>query len=74
MEAAPSEVTERLGWRIHCALAAVGVGAGFTLWCLIDTTAISMTMFFTFGIPLYGLGAALYVWEIFLDLRRHGVL
>lgn len=70
----PSERSDRLGWRIRCSLAAVAVGTVFTLWCLADTTALSMTMFFTFGIPLYGLGAILYVWEILLDLRRHKVL
>lgn len=74
MEAQPSELPEGLGWRIRCSLAAVAVGTVFTLWCLADTTALSMTLFFTFGVPLYGLGAALYIWEILLDLRRHEVL
>ena len=63
-----------MSWRIRSSLALVAIGTGFTMWCLLDTTALSMTGFFALGVPSYGLGAILYVWEILLDLRRHHVL
>lgn len=59
---------------LRLALFLVAIGTVFTLWCLVKTTALSMTLFFTFGLPLYGLGALLYVVEILRDLRRHRVL
>jgi len=63
-----------MSWRIQTSLALVAVGTGFTMWCLIKTTALSMTAFFSLGVPLYGLAALVYIWEILLDLRRHRVL
>ena len=39
-----------------------------------NTTTNSMTAFFMVGLPLYGLGALLYVADVLLDLRRHRVL
>jgi hypothetical protein len=63
-----------LTWRFRLALACVAVGTVLTVWCLIVTTAISMTFFLGFGVPLYLLGAALYAWEIIIDLKRHDVL
>lgn len=59
---------------LRLALLLVAVGTAFTLWCLVKTTALSMTLFFIVGLPLYGLGALLYVVEILRDLRRHRVL
>lgn len=58
--------------RIAVFLAAVGTV--LTLWCLAKTTALSMTLFFSFGIPAYGLGAILYIVEVLKDLRQHRVL
>jgi hypothetical protein len=55
-------------------LALVALGTCFTMWCLIKTTAISMTLFFSFGIPLYALAILLYLVEFFRDLRSHDVL
>lgn len=63
-----------MNWRLKTAIAMVATGTALTLWCLFETTALSMTAFFSLGIPLYGLGALLYVLEIFLDLRQHRVL
>ena len=60
--------------RIRIALLFVAVAVGLMLWCLLSTTALSMTLFFSFGIPFYGLAVLLYVWEILLDLRAHRVL
>jgi predicted membrane channel-forming protein YqfA (hemolysin III family) len=59
---------------VRAALACSALATVPTLWCLYETTALSMTSFFTFGIPLYGLGALLYLFEVFRDLRRHEVL
>lgn len=66
--------SDAMSWRIRTSLALVAVGTGFTAWCLVKTTALSMTAFFALGMPLFGLAALLYVWEILLDLRRHRVL
>ncbi|MFN2427060.1 MAG: hypothetical protein ABR587_11515 [Candidatus Binatia bacterium] len=60
--------------KIRLALFLEAVATCLTLWCLVNTTALSMTLFFSVGLPLYGLGAALYVWEVLLDLRHHRVL
>lgn len=60
--------------RIRLALALTAAGTVLALWCLVETTALSMTLFFTLGLPLFGLGAFLYVWEVVADLRRHRVL
>jgi hypothetical protein len=66
--------SESLNWRLRASIALTAIGMAFTLWCLIETTAISMTLFFSLGIPLYGLAVVLYLIEIFLDLRRARVL
>lgn len=59
---------------LRIAIFFASVGTVFTLWCLLKTTALSMTLFFSLGIPAYGLGALLYVVEVLRDLRRHRVL
>jgi len=63
-----------MNWRIRLSLALVASGTIFALACLYRTTALSMTFFFLFGLPLYGVGALLYVVEILRDLRKHKVL
>jgi hypothetical protein len=63
-----------VSWRLRASLALVILGTVLTVWCLVETTALSMTAFFSFGVPLYLLGMILYVWEILRDLRRHDVL
>jgi hypothetical protein len=63
-----------MSWRLKTSLILVGIAVALMFWCLFETTALSMTAFFSFGIPFYGLGVILYVWEILLDLRAHRVL
>ena len=63
-----------MSWRILTCLSLVAVATVVTLACLVKTTALSMTAFFSLGLPLYGVAAVLYIWEFFLDLRRHRVL
>ena len=63
-----------MNWRVRLTLVLVAIATAFTLWCLIETTALSMTAFFSFGIPLYALAAVLHIWELLLDLRQHSVL
>ena len=69
---APSENAMPRGIRL--ALASSALATVPTLWCLYETTSLSMTSFFTFGIPLYAIGALLYLVEVWRDLRRHRVL
>jgi len=59
---------------IEVALISVGLGFFLALPCIIDTTPITMCLFFFSGVPLFGLGLLLYAYAIFKDLRRHGVL
>ena len=63
-----------MSWRIRTSLALVAAGTGLASWCLVNTTALSMTAFLSLGVAFYGLAVVLYVWEIFLDLRAHRVL
>lgn len=63
-----------MNWRMRTDIALVASGSGLSLWCLYQTSALSMTAFFSFGIPFYALGALLYIVEILLDLRAHRVL
>lgn len=60
--------------QLKICLALVALGTGFAVWCLVKTTAISMTLFFSLGLPIYGLAALIYLVEFFRDLRRHDVL
>jgi hypothetical protein len=59
---------------IRFALFLVLAGTVLAVWSLANTTALSMTLFFTFGIPAFGIAALLYVMEVLRDLRRHRVL
>lgn len=45
-----------------------------TLPCLLNTTPITMTVFFAVGIPLFAAGFLSYLWLVIADLRRHQVL
>lgn len=60
--------------RLRLCVLAITAGSLFAIWCLATTTALSMTLFFMIGLPLYGLGVLLYVVELLVDLRRHRVL
>ncbi|PIP83388.1 MAG: hypothetical protein CO113_19295 [Elusimicrobia bacterium CG_4_9_14_3_um_filter_62_55] len=44
------------------------------LAALFKTTALTLGFFGGIGIPSYGLAASLYVFDVFRDLKRHGVL
>ncbi len=59
---------------VEAALISVGLGFLLALPCIVDTTPITMCLFFFFGIPLFGLGLLLYGYFVFKDLRAHGVL
>ena len=63
-----------LSWRVRSSVVLVTSAVAFMVWCLVDTTALSMTAFFMVGLPLYLLGVLLYLWEIAVDLRMHRVL
>ncbi|MGB9381227.1 hypothetical protein [Candidatus Binatus sp.] len=59
---------------IGVALITVGLGFLLAVPCIIETTPITMCLFFFFGIPLFGLGFLLYAYSVFKDLRTHGIL
>ena len=59
---------------IEVALIAAGLGFLLALPCAIDTTPITMCVFFFFGIPLSTVGFLLYGYSVFMDLRAHKVL
>ncbi|MGC1190096.1 MAG: hypothetical protein WA861_05880 [Candidatus Binatus sp.] len=59
---------------IGVALITVGLGFLLAVPCIIETTPITMCVFFFFGIPLFGLGFLLYAYSVFKDLRTHGIL
>jgi hypothetical protein len=59
---------------IEIALGADLLGLLATLPCLLDTTPITMTLFFMVGIPLFAAGFVIYVGTVIADLRRHGVV
>ena len=59
---------------ITVALIAVGLGFLLAVPCIVDTTPITMCLFFFLGIPLFALGFLSYVAAVIQDLRRHQVL
>lgn len=63
-----------MSWRIQGSIALIAVTVASMIWCLADTTALSMTGFFLLGLPSYGLGVLLFFWEVLIDLREHRVL
>lgn len=58
---------------IEIALVLSGIGYMLTVPCLVDTTPITMTIFFAFGIPFFAAGFLLYAYDVLRDLRRHKV-
>ena len=42
--------------------------------CLLETTPITMVLFFLVSLPLFGLGLLLYLAAVVRDLRSHQVL
>lgn len=59
---------------IEAALISVGLGFLLAVPCIVETTPITMCLFFFLGVPLYGLGFLLYAYSVVKDLRSHGVL
>lgn len=60
--------------RIRIAVALVAIGAALALSCLIETSALSMTLFFSVSLPFFGMAMVLYLVEVLQDLRQHRVL
>ena len=52
----------------------VALGTLFSFACLLKTTALTMTLFFSAGLPAFAIAGLLYVVEVLRDLRRHRVL
>jgi hypothetical protein len=59
---------------ILLALMLVALGTLFSVACLLRTTAVTMTLFFSAGLPAFAIAGLLYVVEVLRDLRRHRVL
>ncbi len=59
---------------VKAALALYIVGSVIAVVCIIDTTALTMTLFFFVGIGCFGLGFLAYAKAVWDDLRAHGVL
>jgi len=59
---------------VEAALICSGLGFLLAMPCIIQTTPITMMVFFFFGVPLFGLGFLLYAYWVFKDLREHGVI
>lgn len=58
---------------IESALISTGLGFLLAVPCIVETTPITMCLFFFFGVPLFGLGFLLYAYSVFKDLRAHGI-
>jgi hypothetical protein len=59
---------------IQLALVLVALGTLFSVASLLNTTALTMTLFFSAGLPAFAIAGLLYVVEVLRDLRRHRVL
>jgi hypothetical protein len=59
---------------IEIAFFLTGLGLLATIPCLVNTTPITMTMFFFLGIPLFMGGFIVYLYAVIRDLRSHGVM
>jgi hypothetical protein len=59
---------------IHLALVANALGFFLTVPCLVNTTPITMSLFFLVSLPLFGIGFVLYMAAVIRDLRKHQVL
>lgn len=59
---------------LKAALALYGLGGVIALICIIDTTAVTMTLFGFAGVASFGLGFLAYAKVVWDDLRAHGVL
>ncbi len=59
---------------LQIALLLVSFGTLLSVACLLETTALTMTAFFSGALPAFALAGMLYVVEVIRDLRRHRVL
>jgi hypothetical protein len=59
---------------ITVALITVGLGFLLAVPCIVETTPITMCLFFFLGIPLFAIGFLSYIAAVVQDLRRHEVL
>ena len=59
---------------LKAALLLTAAGLVIAVYSLINTTALSMMMFFTVGLACFGLSFVIYTVEVFRDLRKHRVL
>jgi hypothetical protein len=59
---------------LQLALFLVAIGTVLSIACLVKTTALSMTFFFSAALPAFALAGVLYVVEVLRDLRQHRVL
>ncbi|MGH7814406.1 MAG: hypothetical protein ACREQI_10460 [Candidatus Binataceae bacterium] len=64
----------RLPLLIKAGLALYAIGIAISAICLLDTTALTMTIFFSAGVGSFGLGFLAYAKAVWDDLRAHGVL
>jgi len=58
---------------VETALICSGLGFLLAIPCIIETTPITMMVFFFIGVPLFALGFLLYAYSVFKDLRVHGI-
>lgn len=59
---------------LKAALTLYALGGIIALICIMDTTAVTMTLFFFVGVVSFGLGFLAYAKVVWDDLRAHGVL
>lgn len=59
---------------VRAAFTLYALGGIIALMCIIDTTAVTMTLFFFVGVASFGLGFLAYAKAVWDDLREHGVL
>jgi hypothetical protein len=59
---------------IQWALVASALGFLLAIPCLLETTPITMVVFFLVSLPLFGIGLLLYLAAVVRDLRTHKVL
>ena len=63
-------MSKLIGW----ALAANALAFRWPTPCLLDTTSITMVVFFLVSLPLFAIGFLLYLSAVVGDLRSHKVL
>jgi len=59
---------------IEAALISTGLGFMLAVPCIVETTPITMCLFFFLGVPLFSVGFLLYAYSVIKDLRVHGIL